>query len=129
MGALRWLAPVTLALVLAAAAGAKLSSPSRTRDSFEALRLPLPRTLALTVPLVELATAVALVAVPRVGAALALALLALFSAFLSWQMAHGAHEPCACFGQVRPRPISPADLTRNVVLMGLAALTLVLPPT
>lgn len=129
MDALRWVAPVVLAVVLAAAAGSKLASPTRTLDSFEALGLPRPRTLAIGVPLVELVTAVALVAAPEVGAALAIALLAAFSAFLSRQVAQGSDEPCACFGQVRTRPISRVDLVRNGVLIGLAAVTLVLPPT
>jgi uncharacterized membrane protein YphA (DoxX/SURF4 family) len=129
VGALAWVAPVALALVLASAAGAKLASPTRTLDSFVALGLPAPRLLAIAVPVAELATAVALVAAPRVGAALALAVLTGFSAFLSREMARGSNEPCACFGQVRPRPISRGDLTRNAVFMALAAVTLALPPT
>jgi uncharacterized membrane protein YphA (DoxX/SURF4 family) len=121
-------APVILALVLAAAAGSKLASPTRTRRSFEALGLPRPRALALGVPLAELAAAVLLVAVPRVGAPLALTLLVVFSAFLAPQVARGSEEPCACFGQVGSRPVSPVDLVRNGGLMALALLTVAWPP-
>jgi uncharacterized membrane protein YphA (DoxX/SURF4 family) len=128
MSLLRWIPPVLLALVLAASAGAKLAAPARTRTSFEALGLPAARALAILVPLVELVTAVLLIVTPRMGGALALALLAAFSAFLSRLVAQGSTEPCACFGQVRQRPISRADLTRNGVLIGLAVLTISWPP-
>jgi uncharacterized membrane protein YphA (DoxX/SURF4 family) len=126
---LRWVPPVVLAIVLAASAGAKLVAPARTRSSFETLGLPAAQALAILVPVTELTTAVALVAVPRIGAALALALLTAFSAFLSRQITRGSTAPCACFGQVRRRPIARADLVRNGVLLSLAALTLAFPPS
>jgi uncharacterized membrane protein YphA (DoxX/SURF4 family) len=128
MSALRWVAPVLLALVLAASAGAKLASRPGTRDSFAALGLPAPRALAIMVPTVELITAVALLAVPRIGGGLALVLLGGFSVFLARQIAQGSDAPCACFGQTGRQRISPADLTRNGVLAGLAVITMVFPP-
>jgi uncharacterized membrane protein YphA (DoxX/SURF4 family) len=129
MSALRWVAPVLLALVLAASAGAKLATRSATGDSFATLGLPAPRALATLVPLVELLTAVALVAVPRIGGVVALVLLAAFSVFLARRIAQGSEAPCACFGQTRRRPVSPADLARNAVLAALAAVTIAFPPS
>lgn len=128
MDVLRWLPPALLALILAASAGAKLPYPGRTRSSFEALGIPAAQFLAIAVPMAELTTAVALIAVPPVGGAFALVLLAAFSALLARQIARGSTTPCACFGQVRARPISRADLTRNGALMALALITLTWPP-
>lgn len=128
MSWLRWVPPVVLALVLAASGGAKLADPHSTRASFRALALPAPGALAVIVPLVELGTAVALIAAPPLGAVIALGLLAAFSVFLASRVARGETEPCACFGQVRRRPISRADLLRNGALMALAVATLALPP-
>jgi uncharacterized membrane protein YphA (DoxX/SURF4 family) len=128
MSSLRWVAPVLLALVLAASAGAKLVNRPATRDSFETLGLPVPGGLAVLIPVVELLTAVTLVAVPRLGGVLSLFLLVAFSVFLARQIARGSDAPCACFGQVRPRRISRADLTRNGVLAGLAVVTVTFPP-
>ena len=69
-----------------------------------------------------------LIAAPRLGAGLALGLLVAFTGFLATVLARGSTEPCACFGQVRDRPVSGAHLLRNLALAGLAVVTLVWPP-
>lgn len=129
MDTLRWAAPAVLAVVMAAAAGAKLSRPADTRRSFEALGLRSPAALAGGVPVVELAVAVLLIAVPPIGAVLAVVVLVAFSAFLIGRLRRGDETPCACFGQVRPRPIDGRDLVRNIALLGLATTVLAWPPT
>ena len=78
MDALRWLAPGILAVVLAAAAGAKLSRPGDTQRSFEALGLPVPKLSTWGVPVVELAVAVLLIAVPPLGSVSAIIVLIAF---------------------------------------------------
>lgn len=128
MAALRWVAPAILALVMAAAGGAKVAAPDRTRSSFKALGLPATAALTWAVPTAEIVTAVLLIAVPPVGATLALALLACFSAFLAVQILRGTNEPCACFGQVRPRPIATVDLFRNSALGLLAVACIIWAP-
>jgi uncharacterized membrane protein YphA (DoxX/SURF4 family) len=124
----RWLAPAFLAVVMASAAGAKLARPAATRRTFAALGLPMPGLLARLVPPVEILTAIALIAAPRTGAVMATLLLLAFTAVLVILMAKGVEEPCACFGQIRTRPIGSRDLVRNAILLGAAALTLLAPP-
>lgn len=115
-------AAVILAVVFALAAIAKLRRRPATTASFWDLRLPAPATLAVAVPMVEALVAALLVAQPRVGAALALALLAGFSMVLVRAVAAGAEVPCACFGSTAQRPVSTRELMRNGVLAALAVL-------
>ncbi len=115
-------AAVILAGVFALAAFAKLRRRPATTASFRDLRLPAPATLAVAVPVVEALVAALLVAQPRVGAALALALLAGFSMVIVRAVAAGAEVPCACFGSTGQRPVSTRELMRNGVLAALAVL-------
>jgi Methylamine utilisation protein MauE len=116
---------MTLAVVLLIAAVAKALDRSGTRDSLERFGVPVALAPAASValPLVELAVAVALVPVASAWAA-ALAALVLFVAFtaaLVVGLLRGAEAPCNCFGASSTRPVGPAALARNVVLIGLAA--------
>lgn len=115
-------AAVILAGVFALAAFAKLRRRTATTASFRDLRLPAPATLAVAVPMVEALVTALLVAQPRVGAALALALLAGFSMVIVRAVAAGAEVPCACFGSTAQRPVSTRELMRNGVLAALAVL-------
>jgi uncharacterized membrane protein YphA (DoxX/SURF4 family) len=111
-------AAAILALVFVRAGVAKINRPSATASAFEAMSLPAPRALARAVPVLELALAVALVASPRFGGALALVLIAVFSAVLV--RAVGTDTGCGCFGAAHTHPVSRVDLLRNAVLGGLA---------
>jgi hypothetical protein len=124
----RWIAPVVLAAVFAFAGGAKFADQRATADGFRELRLPKPDRLAVQVPAVELATAVLLIAAPVGGAIIALLLLAAFSALLYLRLRDGDDVPCKCFGSMRTRTISWADLGRNAVLALLAVVTIVFQP-
>jgi hypothetical protein len=59
-------------------------------------------------------------------AALAAALLLVFSALLVVRLAQGRRPPCACFGGFSTRPIGPWSVVRNVALVGLAVSAMVL---
>ena len=82
-------------------------------------RLGLPAATWWVVSLVELVLAVALLATPAWGGVVALALLAGFSAFLIAR--RGSDVGCGCFGSASAKPISNVDLTRNAVLLAVAA--------
>lgn len=87
-----------LAAVFAWAGSLKIVNPSRTARSFRDLGLPLSGLLARAVPLFELATVVLLLVAPRVGAALALTSLALFTAVVLNALRQGRRSGCGCFG-------------------------------
>jgi hypothetical protein len=123
-----WVAPVALAVVFAVAGGSKLADRDATATGFAELGLPRPAVLAGAVPAVELATAVLLIALPPVGAVVALGLLSGFSWLLADRLRRGVRKPCRCFGGARTRPIGWWDLARNAALAALAVVTLVAPP-
>jgi methylamine utilization protein MauE len=110
-----------LALVFAWAAVAKLVARHATAAGFAALGVPLPGVASVGVPVVEVGVAVVLVVRPSVGAALALALLALFTLVVVRAVASGSRAGCACFGARRVEPVSPADVVRNGLLAAFAA--------
>ena len=112
---------VVLAVVLAGAGTAKLRAPRTTAASFAALDVPAAGLLARVVPVLELAVAVALLTVPRVGAVAAAALLLAFTAVLAVTMGRGVEAGCACFGAPAGKPVSGIDLVRNAGLLSLAS--------
>jgi hypothetical protein len=117
---------VVLASVLAAAAVAKVADrralPGRLREM--GISPGWSARFAVGLPIVEVAVAVALVAVPHswLPAAAALALLAAFTVFLLATLRRAV--PCPCFGTVRTdRAVSgPGAVVRNGVLLALAVL-------
>ena len=115
-----------LVVVLTAAAAAKLADRSRFRETLAAFGVParLATPGAILLPLVELAVAAALLpaSLAWYGALAALALLALFSAAVAFQLARGRRPDCNCFGTIHAKPIGPVTLVRNGVLLGAAAL-------
>ena len=113
-----------LATTFAWAGAAKLSRPAETAAGFATLCLGRPGALARIVPAVELVLAVSLLAAPRIGAAVALLLLAAFSAVLVRALRRGVEVRCACFGQAGGPPLSVVDLVRNGLLGLLAGLAL-----
>ena len=83
----------------------------------------LSRVLAAGLPLVELATGVALLvpAAPRVGAVAAVVLLLCLTGAVGVSLARGITADCGCFGNDRPAPLGARTLVRNGFLLGLAA--------
>ena len=114
-----------LAAVFAFAAAAKIMRPLDTRRTMRALRLPAVAVLAGVLPLVELATAVALVVIPQVGASAALALLVMFTVLMVNDIREGRSTPCGCFGPRSTKPIAWDDVARNGLLAAAAIAVLV----
>jgi hypothetical protein len=124
LGALALGARIVLAAAFVAAAVAKLGNRSRVteqmQDMFGARLAP---TAALGVPVIEIALAVGLLGAPAraLPALLAVAVLLVFTAVLVWAQAR--RVPCPCFGGgASDRPVGPAAIVRNGVLLGLAVL-------
>jgi peroxiredoxin len=119
------LARIGLALVFTVAGVAKLLDREGTRDSLTQFgvseRLAAPAALAL--PVAELGTAALLLVTPTAvwGAIAAMALLLLFVLGIGRAMAQGMEPDCNCFGQLRSRPVGPWTLTRNGLLLAIAA--------
>ncbi|MGI9033935.1 MAG: hypothetical protein DLM65_03825 [Candidatus Aeolococcus gillhamiae] len=124
MAGFGYVCAVLLALVFVRAGTAKVARPAATAAGFAALGVPAAPAIARAVPLVELALAVALLAVPRAGGIAALVLLAGFSAFLARTVRAGVTVGCNCFGQAGAEPVSGRDLVRNAMLGLLAAAAL-----
>lgn len=79
-----------------------------------------PRWAVPVVPWGELALGVALGAQYRLAAAVALAVIAVFTAMIAVHLARRDGVPCACFGRASAAPVSRVHLARNIVLIGLA---------
>lgn len=120
MTGLATVAAFVLASVLGWAGMAKLRRRPTTVSSFAGLGLPRPELLATAVPLTELAVAVVLLLLPRVGAVAAVALLAAFTVFLLSRIRAGASVGCGCFGSARSGPPSVVEVIRNLGLVVLA---------
>lgn len=123
---------LVLAAVFLVAAVGKVRDQAGTRRSLESFGVPraLVPVAAAVLPVAELAVSVALVPVATAwGAALAaLALLIAFTAALVIGLLRGVEAECHCFGAVSSRPIGPATLARNLVLLALAALLVAAGP-
>jgi uncharacterized membrane protein YphA (DoxX/SURF4 family)/thiol-disulfide isomerase/thioredoxin len=123
---------VVLAAVFAVAGTAKLLDGAGTRRSLSEFGVPsgaLP-VAALLLPLLELATAVALIppGSARWGALAALALLLGFIGGIANALARGEAPDCHCFGQVHSAPAGRGTLIRNAVLAALAAVVVLEGP-
>ncbi len=118
------IAAVVLAVLLVWAAVAKVRAPLETAGNFEQLGVPAPLLMARVVPAVEVVVALLLLAVPGWGGVAAFALLACFTVLLVSLVRSGATVACSCFGTVSDEPISWVEVTRNVVLLMMAALAL-----
>jgi peroxiredoxin/uncharacterized membrane protein YphA (DoxX/SURF4 family) len=117
-----------LALVFAVAGVAKLTDRAGSRQAIVDFGLPpsLATPLGILLPLTELAVAALLIppAVAPWGALGALALLLLFVAGISFNLARGHKPDCHCFGQLRSAPAGWKTLARNGVLATLASFVL-----
>ena len=119
---------VALALVFAVAGAAKLFDLPGSRRSLSEFGIP-ARTLpiaAVLLPMLELATAVALIppGSARWGALAALLLLLAFIAGITNANLRGQAPDCHCFGQLHSAPAGRGALARNGVLAALAAVVI-----
>ena len=123
---------VLLAAVFAVAGVAKLRDEFGTRDALYQFDVP-PKSIGflwIALPVTELVTAVALLFPPtaRLGAVLALLLLAAFVFVIARALSRGKTPDCHCFGQLHSSPAGPTTLVRNGVLAALAVVVLVEGP-
>jgi uncharacterized membrane protein YphA (DoxX/SURF4 family)/peroxiredoxin len=121
-----------LAAIFALAAFGKFRDIEGSRSAMREFGVPAraAATLGVLLPVVELATAVALVPAPtaRWGAVAALALLFAFIAGIANALRHGEAPDCHCFGQLHSAPAGRGTLARNGVLAAAAALVVVEGP-
>jgi uncharacterized membrane protein YphA (DoxX/SURF4 family)/thiol-disulfide isomerase/thioredoxin len=125
-------AQLLLAVVFVTAGVAKLLDQPGSRSALAGFGVPQPIVPAagLLLPLVELATAVALVLQPtaRWGALAALLLLLAFMGAIAGAMARREAPDCHCFGQLHSAPAGRGTLIRNAVLAAVAAIVVVNGP-
>ena len=115
---------LTLVVVFAVAAFAKLFDPEGSRKALEGFGVPEPlrKPLASILPAVEIGIAIALLFVSSswsaaVGAAL---LLIVFLGGMFYQLAVGNAPDCHCFGQLHNEPVGASSVIRNLVLLAVA---------
>src|SRR5918995_1948131 len=125
MGIALLAARLLLALVFLIAGLTKLADRKGSRQGM--LDFGVPSTLAtplgILLPLAELAVASTLIPASTAwwGAAGALALLLVFVAGISYNLARGRKPNCRCFGQLHSAPAGWSTLARNAVLAAPAA--------
>jgi methylamine dehydrogenase accessory protein MauD len=117
-----------LALVFVVAGLAKLADRAGSRKAVADFGVPssLATPLATLLPLAELAVAAALIPAASAwwGALGALALLLLFVAGISINLARGRKPDCHCFGQLHSAPAGWRTLARNGALAAIAGFVL-----
>jgi uncharacterized membrane protein YphA (DoxX/SURF4 family) len=118
------IARVVLGAVFVVSGLAKIASGARW--TAQASGLGVPRAIAAALPWVELAlgAAVASGLADPWPAVAAIAVLAVFTAWIVVHLARGQHPPCACFGSLSLAPLSWRHVVRNGVLLALGTLSL-----
>jgi thiol-disulfide isomerase/thioredoxin len=118
-----------LCAVFVTAALTKLADRGGTRKAVHAFGAPerFAGTIAIAIPVAELMVAGLLLPATSApyGALGALALLALFSGTICWNLARGRTPDCHCFGQLHSAPASRRTVARNAGLAALAVIALV----
>ena len=118
------IARLLLALVFVVAGLTKLADRAGSRQALIDFGVPAPLATpgGILLPLTELAVAVALIPLASAwwGAIGALALVLLFIAGISYNLARGRTPDCHCFGQLYSKPIGWPTLLRNLVLAAMA---------
>ena len=116
---------LSLAALLALAAAAKLADRDGTRTALRAFGVPgrVAPAGSVALPTTELLLAALLVpaATASQSAAGVAALLLCFTFTIAYRLARGERPDCNCFGAARSRPVGPAMLLRNLLLVGVAA--------
>ena len=120
-------------LLIVAFVGAALTKLGNLDQFFRALAslpwlsLRVARPASRVVPMGEFVIAAFLTVLPRIGAAVSLAVLTLFTTIIAIELAAGRSFHCGCFGGMGARPVGPATIARNAFLAGAAITLLVLP--
>jgi peroxiredoxin/uncharacterized membrane protein YphA (DoxX/SURF4 family) len=118
-------ARILLAGVFALAGVSKLMDRSGVRRALAEFGVPLPLRDPMTValPITEVCIAIGLIPAisARWAAWAAIGLLAVFLSAITLALARGRRPDCRCFGQMRPSPVGPTTLVRNVILAAFAA--------
>jgi peroxiredoxin len=129
MDALLLAARLILAAVFAVSGISKLFDLSGSQAAMRSFGVPerFTRAGGIALPIAELVIAVLLIpaATARWGALLALVLLAVFIAGISYSLSRGRKFDCHCFGQLTTSEIGPPTLIRNAVLAVLAAFVVI----
>ena len=114
-----------LAAVFVVSGVSKLFDLSGSQSAMRAFGVPerFTRAGGIALPIAEIVIAVLLIPVStaRWGALLALILLAVFIAGISYSLSRGRKFDCHCFGQLTSSEIGPTTLIRNAALAVLAA--------
>jgi thiol-disulfide isomerase/thioredoxin/uncharacterized membrane protein YphA (DoxX/SURF4 family) len=126
------IARLLLVAVFLIAGFSKLADRRGAHTALLEFGLPQPAVLplAIALPLLELAVALALL-IPRsttIGAIGAFTLLIAFTAAIGANLARGRKPNCHCFGQLRLTPIGPPALARNAGLMAIASFVVLAGP-
>ena len=124
-GSLAAAARLTVGVVLVSSGVAKLVSRQGSESQLARFGVPgaLSSVASVGVPLLELAVAVLVLAVPgRWPTWLAVGAFALFTGFVAAELQRGEREPCRCFGSLSNRPMSTRALARNAWLLALAVI-------
>jgi peroxiredoxin len=125
MDALLLAARLILAAVFVVSGVSKLFDLSGSQGAMRSFGIPerFTRAGGIALPIAEILIAVLLIpaTTARWGALLALILLAVFVAGISYSLSRGRKFDCHCFGQLTTSEIGPSTLIRNAVLAVLAA--------
>ena len=118
------IARLLLAVVFFVAGFAKLADLPGSRQALQDFGVPavLVNPFGVLLPLAEIVVAVALILPVSAwwGALGALALLLLFVAGISYNLARGRTPDCHCFGQIHSSPAGRPTLIRNLLLAAIA---------
>ena len=124
MDVVLFIARLLLAAVFIVAGFAKLADLPGSRQALRDFGVPavLANPFGVLLPLAEIAVAVALIPSASAwwGALGALALLLLFVAGISYNLARGRTPDCHCFGQIHSSPAGWPTLIRNLLLAAVA---------
>jgi peroxiredoxin len=125
MDALLLAARLILAAVFVVSGVSKLFDLSGSQGAMRSFGIPerFTRVGGIALPIADILIAVLLIpaTTARWGALLALILLAVFVAGISYSLSRGRKFDCHCFGQLTTSEIGPSTLIRNAVLAVLAA--------
>jgi peroxiredoxin/uncharacterized membrane protein YphA (DoxX/SURF4 family) len=125
MDALLLAARLILAAVFVVSGVSKLFDLSGSQSAMRAFGVPerFTRAGGIALPIAEIVIGVLLIPIStaRWGALLALILLAVFIAGISYSLSRGRKFDCHCFGQLTSSEIGPTTLIRNAALAVLAA--------
>ena len=126
MGSLLIISRLLLSTVFVVAGVGKLADNSGSRKAIIDFGIPdfLSPFLAICLPIVELALAIALIPTFTAwwGALGSLILLLAFSVAIGVNLVQGKKPDCHCFGQMHSKPVGISTLVRNGVLAGLSVL-------